>query len=109
MANKPHITGEKAAIESVLADADLICGWNLRYDLDMLYAAGIDLPTDDDIYIDLMGAFADAWTSRTGEKMSKKTKLIDACKLLNIKHKKAHTAVGDSVVLIPIAEWLMAA
>lgn len=109
VANKPHITDEKEAIEAVLADADLICGWNLRYDLDMLYAAGIDLPTGDENYIDLMDIFADEWSSRTGEKMSKRTKLVDACKLLKIKHKKAHTAVGDSAVLIPIAEWLMAA
>ena len=66
-----------------------------------LMAAGIDLPKNDGNYIGLMRVFADTWTTRDSEKMSKRVKLIETCKLLNIKHRKAHTAIGDSAVLIP--------
>lgn len=109
VANKPVITDEKARIEAVLGDADIICGWNIGFDMRMLEGAGIDLPKTDGTYVDLMRVFSSAWSDRTGEKMGKKVSLADACKLLKIKHRKAHTAVGDSAVLIPIAEWLMAA
>lgn len=109
VARKPHIMDEKQVIQEVLDGADMICGWNVSFDLRMLSAAGIDLPKGDRKYVDLMSVFAEAWSVRTGEKTSRKMKLAEACKLLSVKHKKAHTAVGDSAVLIPIAEWLMAA
>lgn len=41
-------------------------------------------------------------------KMGKRVKLIDDCELLNIKHRNTYAAIGDSAILIPITEWLMA-
>lgn len=50
----PSLEHEKEKIEAILAEADVIVGWNVRFDLDMLYANGIDVPNAGARYCDLM-------------------------------------------------------
>ena len=104
----PSIEHEKAKIEAILADADVIVGWNVRFDLDMLYANGIDVPNAGARYCDLMMWFYRAYIKRTPykDRDREKRQLVNASAFLQLEH-KAHTALGDTVVLIPIWEWVL--
>ena len=104
----PSLEHEKAEIEAILAEADVIVGWNVRFDLDMLYANGIDVPNAGARYCDLLVWFYKAYTKRTPykDKDREKRQLVNATTYLRLEH-KAHTALGDASVLIPIWEWVL--
>lgn len=106
--NAPTLMEEKEEIEAILAKADVIVGWNVRFDLDMLYANGIDVPQMGAKYCDLLKWFYRAYIKRSPYKDNDKEKrqLGNAAIYLDLEH-KAHDALGDSVVLIPIWEWVL--
>lgn len=59
VANCPRISEVKGEIESLLRQAKTIVGYNLPFDLGMLYHNGIELPPEEEVeYIDLMVPFA---------------------------------------------------
>lgn len=60
--NEPAISELKDEIEDLLYSADIIVGYNLPFDLQMLKQNGIDLPPEDKVkYVDLMIPFAEVY------------------------------------------------
>lgn len=56
----PPMSEVKEKIETLLRQAKAIVGYNLPFDLGMLYHNGVDLPSENDVeYIDLMIPFAE--------------------------------------------------
>lgn len=104
---KPRLAEKKADLEQILNDADVVVGWNLPFDLRMLYAGGVDMPMANEKYIDLMYDFARAYNSTQAGRGKAKYKLEEAASLLGLEY-EAHTAKGDTSVLIPIWEWTRA-
>lgn len=104
----PSLEHEKEKIEAILAETDVIVGWNVRFDLDMLYANGIDVPNAGAKYCDLMMWFYKAYLRRNPykDRDKEKRKLVEASTYLRLEH-KAHDALGDASVLIPIWEWVL--
>lgn len=104
----PTLLEEKSEIEAILAEADVIVGWNVRFDLDMLYANGIDAPNAGAKYCDLMTWFYKAYIRRSPykDRDKEKRKLANATIYLGIDH-KPHDAHSDTAVLIPIWEWVL--
>lgn len=106
VAGKPTLSDERGKVEAALAGAVVIVGWNLGFDLRMLYANGVDVPMERGKYCDLMPAFCEAWRKAGHAKYRRKTeKLVNATAWLNVEH-DAHDAIGDTKVLIPIWEWV---
>jgi DNA polymerase-3 subunit epsilon len=101
---KPRLAEKKADLEQILNDADVVVGWNLPFDLRMLYAGGVDMPMANEKYIDLMKDFARAYNSTLPGKGKTKYKLEEAASIVGVEY-DAHTALGDTSVLIPIGEW----
>lgn len=104
----PTLMEEKEEIEAILAEANVIVGWNVRFDLDMLYANGIDVNESGAKYCDLMSWFYKAYIRRTPFKDRDKEKkaLVGATTYLGIEH-KPHDAHSDTAVMIPIWEWVL--
>ncbi|MBR3159982.1 MAG: 3'-5' exonuclease [Atopobiaceae bacterium] len=102
----PTMEQEKEAIEAILAEADVIVGWNVRFDLDMLYANGIDVPIAKAKYCDLMPWYYKAYKRRSGWLDISQKKLENATTYLEIEH-KPHNAQSDTAVLIPIWKWVL--
>ena len=62
VADKPTISALKEKIEDLLYSADIIVGFNLPFDLQMLKQNGIDLPSEEKVkYVDLMLPFAEVF------------------------------------------------
>lgn len=52
----------KGRIETLLGQSRVIVGYNLPFDLDMLYQNGVELPSEEDVeYVDLMVPFAEVF------------------------------------------------
>lgn len=60
--NAPTIDELKDEIENLLGSADIIVGYNLPFDLQMLRQNGVKLPSKDEVkYVDLMVPFAEVY------------------------------------------------
>lgn len=107
VSDEPSLLDEKERIESVFESVDIIAGWNVLYDLEMLYACGIDFPSSV-LFCDLMPAFCDAWRKEHPEYPLDRSRerLVRATQWLGIRH-NAHDALGDTVVLPPIWDWVI--
>ena len=58
----PPMSEVKEKIEALLRQSKAIVGYNLPFDLDMLYQNGVELPSEEDVeYIDLMIPFAEIY------------------------------------------------
>lgn len=58
----PDMSEVKNDIETLLGQAKAIVGYNLPFDIDMLYQNGVKLPSEDSVeYIDLMVPFAEVF------------------------------------------------
>ena len=101
---KPTLPEKKAEIEKLFDEAAVIVGWNLSYDIKMLYAGGVDLPMVNEKYCDLMADFTRAYNSTLSGKGKAKYKLAEAAAAVGLEY-DAHTAIGDTSVLLPIWEW----
>lgn len=105
--DKPALLDERGWIEGALADCNVVVGWNVLYDLEMLYAGGIDFP-ENVMFCDLMPAFCDAW--RVGHPRypedRQRERLTRVTHWLGIEH-DAHDALGDTEVLVPIWDWVV--
>ena len=94
-------------VYDALAQCDVIVGWNVRFDLRMIYANYIDIP-DDLVFCDLMAAYRDA-RKQDGEKVGRAS-LAEATEWLGIDwytNERAHNAMNDAAVLIPIWKWII--
>ena len=62
VATCPLMSEVKEKIETLLRQSTAIVGYNLPFDLDMLYQNGVELPSEEDVeYIDLMIPFAEIY------------------------------------------------
>lgn len=62
VAKCPPMSEVKERIETLLHQSQAIVGYNLPFDLDMLYQNGVDLPSEEDVeFIDLMVPFAEVY------------------------------------------------
>lgn len=62
VASCPEMSEVKERIEALLRQARAIVGYNLPFDLDMLYHNGVELPKETDVeFIDLMVPFAEIY------------------------------------------------
>lgn len=97
----PSLGVLKGDIEAAL-NGRVIVGWNVGFDLRMLYACGVDIVDDVSQRVDLMAAYCE-WR-RAGDKSytKNKEKLENAVKHLGIAGHKAHNAMSDTVVLLNI-------
>ena len=60
VAGCPEMSEVKESIETLLGQSKAIVGYNLPFDLNMLYHNGVELPSEDEVeYIDLMIPFAE--------------------------------------------------
>lgn len=60
VAGCPDMSEVKESIETLLGQSKAIVGYNLPFDLNMLYHNGVELPSEDEVeYIDLMIPFAE--------------------------------------------------
>ena len=101
VADAPTLTEEKEKIEAILSSAGCIVGWNICFDLRMLYACGVDVPTDPKTRCDLMTQYS-KWRAKGDPSYSKvKEKLTDATAHCGLLH-NAHNALGDTVVLLDL-------
>ena len=101
VADAPTIAEEKEEIEAILASAGCIVGWNICFDLRMLYACGVDVPEDPKRRCDLMKQYV-KWRRKNDPTYSKdKEKLEEATAYLNLLH-NAHNALGDTAVLLDV-------
>ena len=94
---KPILPEKKIEIENIFNDADVIVGWNLPFDLRMLYAGDVDLPMVNEKYCDLMRDFAQAYNSTLRGKGKAKYRLEEAAAAVGVEY-DAHTAMGDTSV-----------
>lgn len=102
----PTLLDEKERIEAVLGSIDSLVGWNVRYDIEMLYAGGIDFP-DGVEFCDLMPTFCDVWRKGHPDypEDRNRERLVRVTEWLGIRH-NAHDALGDTEVLVPIWDWV---
>jgi len=107
VAEAPFLVDEKGCIEDILAGCDVISGWNVKYDIEMLRAGGIVFP-EGVRFCDLMPAFCDAWRKEHPEYPLDRSRerLVRATQWLGIRH-NAHDAFGDTEVLVPIWKWVV--
>jgi hypothetical protein len=70
----------------------------------MLYAGGVDMPMTNEKYIDLMQDFTRAYNSTLRGKGKPRYKLAEAAAVVGVDY-DAHTALGDTSVLLPIWNW----
>jgi len=97
----------KDEIEDVLGSVGCIVGWNVSFDLRMLYANGIDLSFDNDRYCDLMPAYCKKRSSiEKGYNRKCEDTLESAVDYLGLSHKNAHTDLAGASVLIPMWNWM---
>lgn len=107
VADKPSILDEKDRIEGVFTTGRVVCGWNTEYDVSMLRSSGIDFP-EGVALCDLMPAFCSAWRKGHPDypEDRNRERLVRVTKWLGIEH-DAHDALGDTVVLPPIWDWVV--
>lgn len=107
VSESPFLLDEKDRIEDILAACDVVSGWNVEYDIEMLRAGGIVFPEGVG-FCDLMPAFCDAWRAGHPEYPldRNRERLVRATQWLGIRH-NAHDALGDTEVLVPIWEWVI--
>lgn len=103
---KSSLLDEKSRIESVLSSFDVVAGWNVLYDLSMLYACGIDFPSSME-FCDMMPAFCEAWRAEHPDYPldRQRERLTRVTHWLGLDH-DAHDALGDTVVLPRIWSWI---
>lgn len=106
VAEAPSLLDEKGRIEAVLGACDMVSGWNVDYDLKMLRAGGICFPEGVE-FCDLMPAFCDAWRSEHPDypEDRNRERLVRVTEWLGLEH-DAHDALGDTVVLPVIWDWV---
>ena len=103
----PSLVELKDDIEAALNDR-IVVGWNVGFDLRMLYACGVDVVDDKTRRIDLMRAYRD-WRRAIDKSYNKpRETLVDAVKYLNIAGHNAHNAMSDTAVLLDIWRALAA-
>lgn len=97
----PSLGALKGDIEAAL-NGRVIVGWNVGFDLRMLYACGVDIVDDVSRRVDLMTAYCE-WRRAEDKSYTKnKEKLENAVKHLGIAGHKAHNAMSDTAVLLDI-------
>ncbi len=107
VSGKPTLLDEKEAVESVFGACDIVCGWNVQYDLEMLRSGGIDFAEGVE-FCDLMPAFCNVW--RRGHpdypEDRNRERLVRVTEWLGMEH-DAHDALGDTVVLPEVWDWVV--
>lgn len=102
----PSMPELKERVEGILREADVVAGWNVLFDMKMLYAAGIDFPDRFAYAVDLLADYKAAWASgHPGRKRKPAFDLASVASRHGLSH-AAHTALGDVAVLVPIWEML---
>lgn len=102
---KPSLKSYKSEIEDILARDAVLVGWNVQFDMRMLYAGGVDMPMTNGKYVDLMKEFKRAYKTVATVPMKRQYTLAEAVDIVGAKNKKPHDAVADSSVLIDIWKW----
>lgn len=101
VADAPSLSDIKDDIEAALNER-VIVGWNVGFDLRMLYACGVDVVDDASRRVDLMRAYCEWRKARDRSYTKHKDKLENAVKHLGIGGHNAHNAMSDTVVLLDV-------
>lgn len=86
----PYLSEKAAEVSEILADFDIIAGYNVGFDIEFLKRAGVKVPRV--AYVDLMQDFSEY----QNEKVLKRWKLSEACAWAGADLFKAHDAVYDA-------------
>lgn len=99
VADKPGIQEEKNRIENILSTAEVIVGYNLPFDLEMLIQNGITIPPSTKVrYLDLMKPFARIYSEHHAKypDQFKNQKLITCAKYYNYPKDNWHDSLADA-------------
>lgn len=92
----PFLKDEAMEVSEILANFDVIVGYNITFDLEFLKNAGVKIPRVP--IVDLMVDFSEM----KGEYVLKRWKLSQACAWAGCELLKAHDAVTDSMATLAL-------
>lgn len=101
VAGLPSFDQRASDVTAVLADAKVICGYNLAFDLDMLEAGGVDLPR-----CQLVDIMAD-YSRHIGKYVLRRWSLTAAASHIGLYAVNEHDALDDSLRTLDLASYLM--
>ena len=99
----PLLADEAEKIAGIIASAGCVMGWNIQFDLKMLYENGVALQLDEKHYCDLMREYC-SWQRKKNAKFTSDRESLDkAMDCFNLEFKgERHNAVYDAGALVAI-------